>query len=279
MAARKKSARRTVSRPGGAHAHKVNSSSVPAKTIKDLPEFIRFVHTDCNTETVLFRGQGEDWALLPKLGRIKPREDDLAQTERRMLADFKRRSIPFLARPLETDWDWLALAQHHGMATRLLDWTENPLAALWFAVRRAGRSDRPGVVYVFHPEDRDILDAEALRAQPAGPHEGKRTQVYRPNMVTQRLVAQSGWFTVHKYIDGEKRFVPLEKHKVYKHALFKLLVPHQHFGDIRFFLDRLGVNQASLFPDLDGLSNYVEWLNTTSPDEDGIIGAPRPVLR
>jgi type I restriction enzyme M protein len=50
-----------------------------------------------------------------------------------MLEKFKREAIPYLTIKPNDDWDWLALAQHHGLPTRLLDWTQNPLVAVGIA--------------------------------------------------------------------------------------------------------------------------------------------------
>lgn len=97
--------------------------------ITSLAAFIEHIET-LPRGTTLFRGQDNDYALRPGLARLKPRDGDLMTSEQRMLDDLKRQTLPWLAAPLETDWDWLALAQHHRMATRLLDWSTNPLAAL-----------------------------------------------------------------------------------------------------------------------------------------------------
>lgn len=231
--------------------------------INTLSEYIEHIRKNYKDDIVLFRGQREDKPLLPKIARIQTRERVL-ESEKKMLDDFKRKSIPFLERNIEPDWDWLALAQHHGLATRLLDWTLNPLAALWFAVEKPPIDKGSGVVWVFKPAKNDFVDP---RGQ-ASPFEGERTKVFQPNHITGRIVAQGGWFTVHKYMVNQSRFIPLDKIGRLKKALTKIVVPAGKFADLRYELDRCGINNALLFPGLDGLCNYIQWLNSIAEDEE-----------
>jgi hypothetical protein len=98
-----------------------------------LSEYVEFLENECKEENILFRGQQrQHYALLPRIARGG--QEDILEMERFMLADLKREAIPYLQIMPENDWEWLAVAQQHGMATRLLDWTWNSLGALWFAV-------------------------------------------------------------------------------------------------------------------------------------------------
>jgi hypothetical protein len=248
------------------------------KTIEilSLSSYISYVEKNCDTDDILFRGQRDDKPLIPKIARINCRGHVL-ECESKMLDKFKRYGKPHLSRVPVNDWEWLSLAQHHGMATRLLDWTLNPLAALWFAVERPIKIGY-GVVWIFYPPEKDILKPKDINSK--SPFEGTRTSIFQPDILTARISAQFGWFTAHKFIDDKKGFIPFEKNRIYKDNLVKLKIPLENFTSIRYHLDRLGVNRMSMFPDLDGIAKHVEWLQSFDDDESfGQINPKKKIVK
>ncbi|MEZ8383099.1 FRG domain-containing protein [Vibrio splendidus] len=127
------------------------------KKINHLSEYIDYVESlklrsenlGNNTE-LLFRGQRQDYSLLPKLARLDL-NGDIKNVERLMLDEFRRACLPLAEFQPENNWDLLALAQHHGLPTRLLDWTYSALIALWFAVQKEPKVKESGVVWVLNP--------------------------------------------------------------------------------------------------------------------------------
>jgi len=89
-----------------------------------------------NNAELIFRGQPVDQPLLPRLVRLDLRieHESWKKTEALILEEFKRGLLPLSEFKPENNWDLLALAQHHGLPTRLLDWTYSALAALCFTV-------------------------------------------------------------------------------------------------------------------------------------------------
>lgn len=242
--------------------------------IHSLTEYISYIETHCiDQDYILFRGQRSDKPLLPKIARLSHRlgiGEFVSDVEKEMLNDFQRRSIPFLDVVPDTDWEWLALAQHHGMATRLLDWSLNPLAALWFAVSNIPEQNEhkelmPSIVWVLKPDKEDRIDPK----QDARVFNCEKTKVLRTRHITDRIVAQSGWFTVHKCSSDPPYFRPLEEDEDYKSKLTKLSISPKSngFGKLRYMLDRCAINHSTVFPDLTGLSSYIEWSNIRLEDE------------
>src|SRR5215218_1482907 len=104
--------------------------------------FLRTVSTRTNG-TWLFRGQaGKKWPLSPSAGRDQCvgsagyRRAD----EYNLLKDFVREAKRYVESGF-SELEWLALAQHHGLPTRLLDWSTNPLVAAWFACEKEENTD------------------------------------------------------------------------------------------------------------------------------------------
>lgn len=246
-----------------------------AHNIKNLSDFLRYLENGIGkVPFTIYRGQQEDWPLLPSLARCDLMDGTPDDVERRMFADFMRAAPIFVSPSPENEWDWLAIAQHHRLSTRLLDWTKNPLCALWFAVSKpASASTNYGVVWVFTPEDQDIVrDIKGRNSQfdrsvgANSPFGVPRTMVFEPRYITARIRAQEGLFTVHRFSESDKRFVPLEKIKTYRGRLEKLLIPASSFVDLRRQLLSCGVHSGSLFPDLDGLASSLKMKYIRSTD-------------
>lgn len=243
------------------------STQIQTVQIESLSTFVDTVaSTYAGNYDVLFRGQrAESWRLTPKLGRVNFRlrySGSIEQTEKKMLDDFERLSVPFIGdRIVQDDWDRIALAQHHGLPTRLLDWTSNPLVALWFAVAKPSNLDEGAVVWAFDADVNDYVD-HTMR-----PLDVPRTMVFRPRHHDSRIVAQSGWFTVHKYSQSTERFSNFDGVKLQRPRLRKFCVPKQYFAAIRDDLGRCGINSATLFPDLAGLCEALTWKYEHLADE------------
>ncbi|MGJ8695390.1 MAG: FRG domain-containing protein [Verrucomicrobiaceae bacterium] len=93
---------------------------------------------------IVYRGQADaSWDLTPKLCRLKIPNHILKQTESSIINDFREQ----FALSSQTDLDILAYAQHYAAPTRLLDWSQNPLIALWFAIEDREKDELDGLVW------------------------------------------------------------------------------------------------------------------------------------
>jgi hypothetical protein len=208
----------------------------------------------------IFRGVGDaTHRLVPSIGRPGARKDmdtgaDRAfeeAEERNMLSRFQREVRPLVAAypraHLNYDWDLRAVAQHHGLNTRLLDWSESPLIAAFFAVEPSGlingvRTDAAlyGVPCPYAidsntekwPADHDVV-------------------AFYPPHLTPRITVQRGLFTIHRTPDQ-----PWEPS-----SLRKWVIPSKSCLAIKLALSRAGINRASLFPDIDGIAAHINWLH------------------
>ncbi|WP_432709863.1 FRG domain-containing protein [Pedobacter sp.] len=211
-----------------------------------------------NDQDFLFRGQTSDSPLLPKICRLEAKMDVL-DAEKLLLKEFKRTN-PLLIKEQHAldDWDYLTLGQHFGLPTRLLDWSNNALTALWFATGESNsytlKNEPDAVVWILMAHHEDIEpDMETLY-----PFDVPSMKIIRPRIIKQRINNQSGLFSISSSRDVlEKRAI--NELDSFKDKLVKVKIASEKLMEIRTDLNTLGVNAFTIFPELEGLCNYLQW--------------------
>jgi hypothetical protein len=226
------------------------------KTITTFFEFLDLVDKSktASTDFLLFRGQSEKKPLVPSIARTN-RSIDTTETEKKMLEELKRRTRTIIDGLQFDEWDWLVYAQHFGMKTRLLDWTSNPLTALWFACSNEFKKDIDSVVYILREADTFLLD----KSKETSPFNRSKTRVLKPTLNNVRIIAQSGWFTAHKYSTSFKRFVDLRTNADINNSITEVLIPKPIKPNILDSLNVFGINSQTLFPDVSGICSHLNW--------------------
>jgi len=218
-----------------------------------------------------FRGERDErWPLYSSLSRylqnfgVAP--SAWPEQENRILRIFKRKAHQFLAAPpdLNDDFQWLALMQHHGAPTRLIDFSWSPYVAAFFALERTLAD---GVVWAMNPGRVDSSRADRpTRMDPRVPGnfsryflKGKHRFIWmgEPHTMNRRLIAQSGTFAVPSVLD-----VPLEEilsNSDQESILAKIVLANSVREVGMRELYRMNITYATLFPDLDGLAKSMSY--------------------
>ncbi len=224
--------------------------------IKSLIQYLAKIPNN-KRDIYLFRGQRERKDILPKIAR-PDRKIDTKTKEKEMISELRRQGAMLLNHYGKLDdWELLVVAQHFGMMTHLLDWTSNPLAALWFACENLDKTS-PSFVYLLMPDKTDFLD----KVKYPTPFSANRTLVLKPNLNNPRIMAQHGWFTAHMFSNKSKEWVSLNHNSVLGKKLVEIEIPGMMKGPFLTVLDKLGINESTLFPDVEGLCGYINWLHS-----------------
>jgi hypothetical protein len=190
----------------------------------------------------VFRGHARpEWDLIPRAGR----EPYASVDDKEVFEAWKRRAFEYIDRPPDSDWGWLAIAQHHGLATRLLDWTKNPLIGAYFAVEEDHDCD--AIVYAAHFVTQASPDG-------SGPMDYPHTALYYPKGVVPRITRQGGLFSIH---DNPTCALSEDSRSIKE--IDKIVIDSSFREELRSQLSFYGINRLSLFPDLDGLADFTNW--------------------
>ncbi len=222
--------------------------------IRSLEDYVKIV-TQLGKKGVIFRGHtSAGFNLVPGISRFKDksvdREFDLKEKEGAILNIFETEYVQFQGGDkLSNKWEIMALAQHHGLPTRLLDWSLSPLVALYFAVE-SNSGDDACVYFLDAPQDIWLYGENITKKNP-NPLDVDKTSIYMPTHITPRLKAQQGVFTIQKNIEEEFKFEGLKKHIINKDSV----------NEIKWQLLLMGVTKKTVFPDLDGLCADLKFLH------------------
>jgi len=250
---------------------------------------------------VWYRGQGTHRTLIPGLyrhltpvsdGRGNPVGKDFKSNSSGtsykylefmpMLEVFKRHAIPFVqVRPTD-DFEWMFIMQHYGLPTRLLDWSTDPLVALYFAcggsnfhktnLPEENGDDEAAEIWIINPTslnressgcDGIINLNESEWGDYINPEKALFPICVNASHIDARIIAQQGVFTLHG-----KLILPLNSYDSFHPHIFRLYVLKKHINNIKDNLFRLGYDHARMFPGIETLAQkikeeelnkYVQW--------------------
>jgi FRG domain len=206
----------------------------------------------------MFRGQSvSSWPLLPSIKRysnlIKFGYDAIAHVEEYLIEDFEKYTVPFVDMRGLSYVEKLVHAQHHGLPTRLLDWSTNPLKALFFAVEDVSYDLDDGVIIGFSPTDW-LVSTKSVDL-------GEKLTSFYPEHLNDRLAAQEGCFTsfpLENEIGFEVNELSKENYPDETDVFYTCIIPAKFKQRLRIQLSEFGINHRTLFPGLDGIAKWIK---------------------
>jgi hypothetical protein len=224
-----------------------------------------------------FRGLADaDHDLSNSLARLARGHPDIAKLELSMLRNFRKYAAQQATAKIDSIWHWLAVAQHHGLPTRLVDWTYSPLVALHFATEHPADYQRDGIIWcvdfvqankLLPKRLRGILDEEGSDTFTAGMLDAFATLrdfdalsrdrfllFLEPPALDARILNQAALFSLmpspssclHEWLAAHPDLCR------------RVLVPAELKWEVRDKLDQANITERTLFPGLDGLSRSLE---------------------
>ncbi|HTT61030.1 MAG TPA: FRG domain-containing protein [Bryobacteraceae bacterium] len=250
--------------------------------LESWDEFLKII-TGSPYSNWAFRGhRKESWPLASALSRyfcnfhIDPRA--WPQQEGRILRVFKRKAHQFLTQPPDPDDDfqWLALMQHHGAPTRLLDFTWSPYVAAFFALERATgdaavwalnpANISAGGIRRFVTSNKPAVTTRGMDPRRKGNFaryflRGDREFIWlgEPDTMNRRLIAQSGTFALPGVLNKPMEEI-VHRYSDPKNMMAKFILPASKVRETGLReLYRMNITHATLFPDLDGLARSLAY--------------------
>ncbi|MFS4491934.1 FRG domain-containing protein [Maribacter sp. 2308TA10-17] len=236
--------------------------------IKSVSEYLEKVNSfeQQHIAQWVFRGHSDEaYELVPSLFRIDIENTltDWDDLEEYMLKVFQREARPFNEYQPADEIELISLAQHHGLPTRLLDWSTNPLVALFFAVEQYQSEIENSAVWCYGFHSTHNCFPESTRIDRRLTLE-KENNIIFPNHVSPRITNQSGCFTAHELPTGRGDFVPFDQQPNHFGVFDLFVINKKYRKDILDQLYDLGYHHGLIYPGLDGLSKRIRYEASTT---------------
>jgi len=253
------------------------NTSIKIVEVESFPDFLVEIEKIFATNNNLwFRGtESVSYTLSPSIyrGKFKPDFEENFQNK------FKSRSLPFFKdRPIENYWEWLFIMQHHGVPTRLLDWSNSALIALGFSILFNTKDvNEDAVLWCLNPEKlnqatrvnltpNDIIpDIVSSKNAQASYKIDAAAKAEYPIAITgpinnDRIAAQKGVFTLFPNTD----IFNLEDKSLAHDFLTLVKIKKDSIAKFKTQLYYLGITESSIYPDLNHLALEIrrEYLTT-----------------
>jgi len=218
--------------------------------------------------SIWYRGQSnKDWSLVPGYYRAKRQF-----SESTLLKRFKQNAAMLISDMPKDSFDWLFLMQHYGVSTRLLDWSESPLVALYFALSSYHEYDTDAVLWSLKPSELNrnggiraadeefyipsFEDDEVKNYSVESLNSNSRNELLPIAVIATRnnarIQAQHGVFTIH-HLDQ----ISIEDIGDSSHVI-KYIIPNDAKEKIAKQLSVLGFTKFQLFPELSSIGEMIK---------------------
>jgi len=249
--------------------------SMEISEFKNTIDLLKTLVIKYDTRDLWWRGQSDfEWKLVANIYRnYRKRAESNFNLRFRTKAKARHNNCPDNDKKIE----WLFLAQHYGLPTRLLDWSESLAVGLYFAVEDDRYKDLDGSLYCLIPsllnknelnrdsllmsEDKEVekLTGDAFRYDKM---ESNNILSIIPDQFDLRHIAQQTVFTIHG------RPEPLDTQSYSEPCTHKIKVKKECKGEIRELIKFFGITESNIFPDLDHLANELKNLKFKIPEEE-----------
>ena len=209
--------------------------------IRDIQSYVKLVLENAKNGTFVYRGHAsKEWPLKPSIGRNGNYNVEL---EKEVFLKFKQNYYSYITERPESDMDLLFLGQHYGLPTRLIDFTFNPMIALYFACEKESEND--GRVYVWNMGKKSLIDADPNSKMPHSINEVysiKGSMFIVPNYTDARYKNQKALFLLSD--SPNKKFTFITDSYIIKHECKEQILRD---------LANLGYDKTLVYPLLDSL--------------------------